>query len=78
VIDELFDLIGGRPTIQAATESFYRKVHADETLRVFFQSTDIEQLRARQSLFISMLLGGRVVYTARTSQRHMHARGNKG
>jgi len=32
VIDELYDLIGGRPTVQAATESFYRRVFADETL----------------------------------------------
>ncbi len=63
MIDELYDLIGGRPTIQAATESFYRKVYADEALRLFFESTDMAQLRARQSMFISMLLGGRVVYT---------------
>ena len=65
VIDELYDLIGGRETICAATESFYRRVFADDTLRPFFKSTDMAQLCARQSMFISMLLGGQVVYTGK-------------
>jgi hemoglobin len=76
VIDELYDLIGGRPTIQAATESFYKRVNSDVTLRGFFQSTDMAQLRARQSMFISMLLGGRVVYTgANIAAAHARSRG---
>jgi hemoglobin len=29
----------------------------------FFESTDMARLCARQSMFISMLLGGRIVYT---------------
>ena len=75
MIDELYDLIGGRPTVQAATESFYRRVFADETLRPFFSSTDMKQLRGRQSMFISMLLGGRVVYTgADIASAHAPAR----
>ena len=65
MIDELYDLIGGSRTIRAATESFYRRVLEDETLRHFFNSTDMEEQRARQSMFISMLLGGRVVYTGK-------------
>jgi hemoglobin len=65
MIDDLYDLIGGRQTVWAATDSFYRKVFADETLRPFFETSDIPQLRARQSMFISMLLGGRVVYTGK-------------
>jgi hemoglobin len=65
MIDDLYELIGGRLTIRAATESFYRRVKADETLRHFFEGTDMENLHARQSMFISMLLGGRVVYTGK-------------
>ena len=65
MIDELYDLIGGRQTIWAATEAFYRRVLADDKLRRFFKGTDIAQLRARQSMFISMLLGGRIVYTGK-------------
>jgi hemoglobin len=75
VIDELYDLIGGKRTVWAATESFYRRVLADDTLRPFFKSTDMAQLRARQSMFISMLLWGRIVYTGKDIHAaHAHAR----
>jgi hemoglobin len=75
VIDELYDLIGGKRTVWAATESFYRRVLADDTLRPFFKTTDMAQLRARQSMFISMLLGGRTVYTGKDiHDAHVHAR----
>jgi hemoglobin len=65
MIDDLYELIGGRQTVWEATEAFYRRVLADDTIRPFFKSTDMAQLRARQSMFISMLLGGRVVYTGK-------------
>jgi hemoglobin len=65
MIDDLYGLIGGKETVWAATEAFYRRVLADDTLRPFFKTTDMEQLRARQSMFISMLLGGRAVYTGK-------------
>ncbi len=76
MIDELYDLIGGKRTVWAATEAFYRRVFADETLRPFFKSTDMAQLRARQSMFISMLLGGKDVYTDKDIHAaHAPARG---
>ena len=75
MIDELYDLIGGKRTVWAATEVFYRRVLADDTLRPFFKSTDMAQLHARQSMFISMLLGGRIVYTGKDIRAaHTHAR----
>lgn len=75
MIDDLYELIGGRQTVWAATEAFYRRVLADDTIRPFFKSTDMAQLRARQSMFISMLLGGRVVYTGRDiAEAHGQAR----
>jgi len=37
MIDQLYDLIGGRKTLWAATETFYRRVLADDTLRSFFE-----------------------------------------
>jgi hemoglobin len=76
VIDELYDLIGGRQIVWAATESFYKRVYADGTLRPFFKTTDRAQLAARQSMFISMLFGGRVVYTGKDIHAaHAQARG---
>lgn|SRR5579864_1111908 len=63
--DTLFDTIGGRLKINAAVESFYRKVLADESLRPFFEGIGLDHLRARQSMFLSMLLGGKTVYTGK-------------
>ena len=75
MIDDLYDLIGGSQTVQAATEAFYRRVFADDTLSPFFKTTDLAQLCSRQSMFISMLLGGRVVYTGKDIHvTHAHAR----
>ncbi len=65
MIDDLYETIGGRRTVQTAIESFYRRVLEDETLRAFFDSTDMAHLRAGQSMFVSMLLGGKVVYTGK-------------
>lgn len=65
MIDDLYDLIGGKQTIWAATDSFYRRILADESVSHFFKSSDMVHVRARQSMFISMLLGGRVVYTGK-------------
>ena len=50
MIDDLYDLIGGRQTVWAATEAFYRRVYADDTLSPFFETTDIAQLCSRQSM----------------------------
>lgn len=75
MIDKLYDTIGGNRTIWAATESFYRRVLADPDLKPFFDSADMPNLVARQSMFISMLLGGRVVYTGKDiGAAHEHVR----
>ncbi len=65
MIDELYQTIGGNEVISAAIQKFYDRVLADETLRKFFSSTDMAKLREGQSMFVSMLLGGRVVYTGK-------------
>ena len=64
MIENLYDLIGGQRTIKAATDRFYERILEDETLRNFFDQTDMAHLRSRQAMFISMLLGGRV-YTGK-------------
>ena len=75
VIDDLYETIGGSGRIDAAIGSFYRRVLEDENLRRFFHSTDMAHLRSGQSMFISMLLGGRVVYTGKEiNAAHAHAR----
>jgi hemoglobin len=77
MIDQLYETIGGRQTVQAAIASFYRRVLRDETLRHFFNSTDMTKLRAGQSMFLSMLVGGKVVYTGKDmGAAHAQARAN--
>jgi truncated hemoglobin YjbI len=44
MIENLYELIGGRQTIEAATERFYEKVLQDEDLRTFFEQADIAHL----------------------------------
>lgn len=65
MLDELYETIGGRETVAQAIQLFYDRVLQDESLRHFFACTDMVKLREGQSMFVSMLLGGRVVYTGR-------------
>ena len=64
MIENLYELVGGRHIIEAATERFYHKVLEDGDLRSFFGRTDMAHLRSRQVMFITMLLGGGV-YTGK-------------
>ena len=74
MIENLLELIGGRQTIQAATERFYEKVLEDDSLRHFFTRTDMAHLRSRQVMFISMLLGGGVYTGKDVHEAHALAR----
>ena len=74
MIEDLFDLIGGRSTIEAATEVFYDKVLHDDSLRHFFKRVDMAHLRSRQAMFISMLLGGRVYTGKNIHEAHARSR----
>ena len=58
MIENLYELVGGHHSVKVATERFYQKVLEDDNLRQFFSQTDMAHLRARQVMFISMLLGG--------------------
>ncbi len=76
MIEDLFELIGGRRTIEAATELFYNKILQDQNLHHFFDGVDMAHLRSRQAMFISMLLAGRV-YTGKTlHDAHAQSRGH--
>jgi hemoglobin len=70
--DTIYETIGGRLRIKAAVELFYEKVYADPSVRHFFEGVDLKGLHARQSMFVSMLLGGKIVYTGKDI-REAHA-----
>lgn len=63
--DTLYETIGGRLRIKAAVDLFYQKVFADPSVGHFFEGVDLQGLHARQSMFVSMLLGGKMVYTGK-------------
>jgi hemoglobin len=57
MIDRLFEKVGGSEAIQDLVDRFYNRVLADPRLAPFFPSTDMNALRAKQVMFITMLLG---------------------
>ena len=63
--DKLYEIIGGRDTIQAAVDLFYQKVLTDPSMKPFFDGADMSHLRAGQAMFLTMLLGGKTVYAGR-------------
>lgn len=65
MVHRLYEKIGGRTTISTLVRVFYEKVRADEKLSRFFGNTDMENLRARQAMFLTMLLGGAQRFTGR-------------
>ena len=62
---DLCDRIGGHQRLEAAIESFYRRVLADESIKHFFSGTDMTHLRAHQKMFISAFVGGQEEYSGR-------------
>lgn len=65
MIDKLYDKIGGSATINRLVQIFYDRVLADPQLSPYFPHTDMTTLRARQTMFISMLLGGARAFNGR-------------
>ena len=68
----LYEKVGGRAKIQKTVARFYDLVLADPALRPFFAEADMDNLRTRQSMFLTMLLGGGRTYGGRDI-REAHA-----
>ncbi|NQU62185.1 MAG: group 1 truncated hemoglobin [Rhodospirillales bacterium] len=63
--DSLFDRIGGEAAVEAAVDIFYRKVLADPSISEFFDNTDMDEQRAKQKAFLSMVFGGPKEYSGK-------------
>ncbi len=61
----IFEKIGGAPAVDAAVDLFYRKVLKDERINRFFDGVDMDEQRARQKSFLTMVFGGANDYTGR-------------
>ncbi len=70
--DSLYQQLGGAPAISKAVEIFYRKMLTDERVAGFFDDVDMDRQIARQTGFLTMVLGGPNTYTGRT-MREAHA-----
>jgi truncated hemoglobin YjbI len=57
MIDQLYEKVGGAGTIRELVRIFYDRVLADPRLAPFFPDTDMASLRAKQVMFLTMLLG---------------------
>jgi len=55
--DRLYEQVGGTKTINELVRIFYDRVLADPRLAPFFSSADMEAQRAKQVMFLIMLLG---------------------
>lgn len=61
----LYEQLGGEAAVNAAVDLFYRKVLADSTISHFFDSTDMDDQRAKQKSFLTMVFGGPNDYTGK-------------
>ncbi len=74
----LFDRVGGKDAITATVLKLYEKLLSDELLSPFFDGVDMARLRASQTAFVSMALGGPHQYTGehlRKAHERLVARG---
>ena len=53
----LYDRLGP-DAVDAAVDALYRKILADTRISRFFEDTDMDKLRHKQKVFVSMALGG--------------------
>jgi hemoglobin len=65
MIDQLYERVGGSGTIKELVRVFYDRVLADPRLAPFFPDTDMEGLRAKQVMFLVMLLGRTRTFSGR-------------
>jgi hemoglobin len=70
----VYENIGGDAAVDTAVDIFYRKVLSDELIADFFDSVDMDGMRAKQKSFLTMAFGGPNQYTGadmRTAHKHM-------
>jgi len=68
----VYETIGGENTVSEAVEGFYAKLESDPVLSEFFTGADWAQLRTRQRMFLTAVLGGPDAYEGR-DMRAAHA-----
>ncbi len=70
--ESLYERLGGEAAVNAAVDIFYRRVLVDPSIRHFFDKTDMDEQRAKQKAFLSMVFGGPDEYSGK-DLREAHA-----
>lgn len=69
----LYDDLGGAAALDAVVDAFYKKVIADDRVKGFFDSTDMERQAKKQKAFLAFAFGGPNNYTGKKmSDAHAH------
>ncbi len=68
----LYERLGGELAVNTAVDIIYRKVMTDPTISEFFDSTVMDEQRAKQKAFLTMVFGGPEDYTGK-DMREAHA-----
>jgi len=74
----LYERLGGEAAVNAAVDSFYRKVLSDDRVNYFFDDVDMDKQIVKQKTFLTMVFGGPNHYTGkdmREGHRHLLKRG---
>ncbi len=61
----LYHKLGGQPAIDAAVESFYKKVLADDRIKDFFSDINMNKQRRTQKEFLSAAFGGPIPWAGK-------------
>ncbi len=70
--ESLYQRIGGALSVNLAVDIFYRKVLADDSISHFFDDVEMDEQRAKQKAFLTMVFGGPNEYTGK-DLRSAHA-----
>ena len=73
----LFERIGGTVAVDAAVETLYQKILADESLFPLFASLQMDHLKRMQKKFLTVAFGGPSEYTGRTLKAAHEGKGIK-
>jgi hemoglobin len=70
----LYERLGGKDALNAAVDLFYGKVLADDRIKHFFDTVDMDKQRGKQKIFLAYAFGGPVTYSGkdmRDAHKHM-------
>ncbi len=69
----LYERLGGEAAMQAAVETFYRRMLLDDRVSRFFDTVDMDGQIAKQKAFLTMAFGGPAHYSGKElADGHAH------